>query len=548
MSLKYTFNFLFIFFFLLNGCGAVVSKEDAWIRVNQIGYLPYDSKIAVLMSRTPIRTTEFKIFQQRKTVYEGLLSNDLGSYLGFPHHYHIDFSNFQSDGVFHIRIGRIRSNEFRIENSLYLPLVDSLLKFFEVQRCGTELSNYHQPCHLTDVPSVIGSSNNPLQLDLTGGWHDAGDYRKFTLTIAHTTYLLLLSYQYFPRVFYDGNSNHRADILDEAMVGLRWLQKAHFQDLQIITQVSDPNDKGTNWRLPEQDSHPRFGYNRPSKVHCAYSSATFALASSVFRQMGEDQIAKEYLSRAQSLFQMCSTNIPNYTSEADSAYVDNTFSDNLALAAVELYRATKNREYFSLAKSILDTLPMITWFSWGDLTVLADARFAEYDSKSAERVENVLNEFLNMSNSNPFGYPLSVYPWGSASVQTGVALLSILYAKATGKRSFLGLASKQRDFILGCNHLGVSFITNSGNEYPKYPHHQIAYLKKISLPAAIMGGFISKSAYAPFQIVRESKDRFAAFQNDTVVYYDDYQDFLTNEPTIGNNAQCLFIMAWWASQ
>lgn len=546
---KYPFlinNFLLLF--LLFGCGAVISSEKVLIRFNQVGYLPYDSKIAVVMSRKPIKNLQFKIVSTRKTVYKGTLSQDYGAYLSFPHHYLVDFTAFQTEGTYKILVDHVRSNAFRIENSLYKPVVDSLLKFYNVQRCGPLSSEYHSPCHLNDVTTIVGDTTRTAQLDLTGGWHDAGDYRKFTLTTAHTTYLLLLCYQLFPQAFNDGNGNGLSDVLDEALIGIDWLKKAHFQNNQLITQVSDPKDDGRFWRLPENDLQPRIGYNRASKTHCSYVSATMALAGSVFRNVGRSDLANECIQRSKELFQLSQTNIPDFTSETDSAYVDRTYSDNLALAAVELYRVTREWNYYNIAKSILDTTAIVTWFSWGDLTALADARFAEFDRGSAERIANVLREFNETSKGNPYGYPLSIYPWGSASVQTGVAILSILYAKSTGSKEFLELATRQRDFLLGCNHYGITLITNIGYDFPKNPHHQISYFKKIPLPGAIMGGLISKDAYKPYRIRHEQTDRFAPFQTDSVVYYDDTQDFLTNEPTIGNNAQGLLMFAWWASQ
>ena len=95
---------------------------------------------------------------------------------------------------------------------------DALYKsiyYYGAQRCGTTNSWCHGACH-TDDGSSIG-------LDLSGGWHDAGDHVKFGQTNAYSAALLLLAFSYFTSAYADnyssvsstGSPNGIPDLLDE---------------------------------------------------------------------------------------------------------------------------------------------------------------------------------------------------------------------------------------------------------------------------------------------------------------------------------------------
>merc|ERR1712113_1245172 len=86
----------------------------------------------------------------------------------------------------------------------------------------------------------------------SGGWMDAGDYQKFTLTVSYTTVLMLASIQDYPA--------SEGVLKDEARFGLDWLVKMWDSENQILyLQVTIGNGnadfKGDHnlLRLPEED-------------------------------------------------------------------------------------------------------------------------------------------------------------------------------------------------------------------------------------------------------------------------------------------------------
>ena len=69
------------------------------------------------------------------------------------------------------------------------------------------------------------------------------------------------------------------------------------------------------------------------------------------------------------------------------------------------------------------------------------------------------------------------YSWGTTNAFLEIEnCQSILYKKLTGSSEFDSLNIYQRDYILGRNPWGTSFIYNIGTKFSKNLHSQIAFL------------------------------------------------------------------------
>ena len=90
-------------------------------------------------------------------------------------------------------------------------------------RCGSPDCVDHKVCHSGDTACVIyrrnGIQNNKWLVDPNkkkisgfGGWHDAGDYLKFSLTVGYTAYFLLKAYEVNPDIFTKKQS--KTDLVD----------------------------------------------------------------------------------------------------------------------------------------------------------------------------------------------------------------------------------------------------------------------------------------------------------------------------------------------
>jgi hypothetical protein len=86
-----------------------------------------------------------------------------------------DFSELRQAGAYVLRLSNRRSGQFTIASDVYDDPLQKSVAYFSRQRCGDSTTGYHAPCHLDDGKrSDTGAHQN-----ITGGWHDACDLRKW---------------------------------------------------------------------------------------------------------------------------------------------------------------------------------------------------------------------------------------------------------------------------------------------------------------------------------------------------------------------------------
>ena len=98
-----------------------------------------------------------------------------------------DFSAVTTPGSYQIEIDDQISPPFAIRDRLYDRILLGYLTFLKAQRCGCPIFGVHDACHLDDGVLDLDGSAHPA----TGGWHDAGDFRKWlAFTLPHIEALL----------------------------------------------------------------------------------------------------------------------------------------------------------------------------------------------------------------------------------------------------------------------------------------------------------------------------------------------------------------------
>lgn len=164
--------------------GAAVADETAgpWIRVNQVGYLPGDPKIAVLSSDRPL-SGAFSVGD-----FRGDIGPDLGAWGPFRHNYRLDFTAFGTPGRYRVRFGGVDSLAFKIGDDAYQGVTEKLMDFIRLQRCGDNPVT-GEKCHQQDaIDTTTGR-----RIDLVGGWHDAADRIKHMITTTYCVAALQLA-------------------------------------------------------------------------------------------------------------------------------------------------------------------------------------------------------------------------------------------------------------------------------------------------------------------------------------------------------------------
>lgn len=216
-------------------------------------------------------------------------------------HWTFDFSTVTNRGRYVVAAGEVKASvsspPFAIgDDLLHAHAAEPGYRFFYYQRCGTAVPGFHAACHLDDARMPDGTHR-----DLSGGWHDAGDYNKYCGFTPESFYALAVARHRQPRLFdqWDRDRNGRADILDEALWGAEFLLKA--LDTESLELVVNTISTGYRyWGEPEKETDNQSGNSddRPvtqqggDRTWCA---AGFALTGAALRKAGNVEHGDKFI-------------------------------------------------------------------------------------------------------------------------------------------------------------------------------------------------------------------------------------------------------------
>ncbi|MFC5411336.1 glycoside hydrolase family 9 protein [Larkinella bovis] len=586
---------LFLLLGVLLGIAAFRSMdgEQAWIRINYLGYRPEGTKVAVWAGKTdepPGAVFQVVDAATGKVVYENAVGKDFGTYGPFIQTYRLDFSGVRKPGSYYLKTGTLQSPEFRIADNVYDGTADFCLRYMRQQRSGYN-PFLKDSCHTHDGYTMYGPMPDSTHIDVSGGWHDASDYLQYVPTSANATYHLLAAFRDFPNVFGDKHqanglegANRQADVLDEARWGLDWLLKMHPKDDWMFNQLADDRDH-SGLRIPKLDSAYGKGYERPvyfasgkpqglfkhknrttgvASTAGKFSSA-FALGFQVLRRRDPDY-ADNLWQRAQTAYTL-GLQKPGVCQTAPGRspyfYEEDNYVDDMELAAVEMYNAArvqgyKAADYLNSAYAYGLIEPETPWFGadtarhyqWypfiniGHFEVakrLPDARRQHIIGFYRSGIEKIWQK----AQRNAFyrGIP---FIWCSNNLTTSFAIQCYWYRKLTGDNRYLALEQACFDWLFGCNPWGTSFVYGlpAGADTPADPHSAFTYLKKYPIDGGLVDGPVYGKIYKSLiGIELKEPDEYAEFQSDLVVYHDDFGDYSTNEPTMDGTASLIYLLA-----
>ncbi|WHZ08740.1 MAG: glycoside hydrolase family 9 [Cytophagales bacterium] len=582
----------------MTALGSLAQTSQIHFRLNLAGYLPDDSKVAVVFSNQSLRGAFNVILAQTgKRVFAGkLIKSGADGFAPFKNFYTLDFSSITGPGNYFIELQqtKTRSAVFVINASAYHTTPDVLIGFMRQQRCGYN-PFFDEVCHQKDGRAMGGILQDSTYLDVRGGWHDAGDQLKYLITASNATARMIMAYQLFPAAFQDkvnalgqSGSNGIADVLDEAKWGLDWILKLHPQKDVLIHQVGDDRDH-IGWKLPKEDpSNYGWGKNSYRVAYVATgkpqglgkyksqatgvsnlagrSAAALALGHQIWKKNNFDEaFALQSLSAAIELYAMAKQQEGYQQGNSFGApyrYNEDTWTDDMEWAAAELYRSTGKQEYLEDAKHYAELTGELSWIQ-NDTTAhyqrypfLNIAHYALYDLvddafkvKLATYYKNGIEQTLNRANKNVYrnGVP---FIWCSANLTTDLILQIMLYEKMTNDLNYHSYLVAMRDWLLGKNPWGASLFMNipSTGLYPKDVHTSTWALTKREVPGGLVDGPIYTKIYQSLKgLTLTHQDAYADFQGNYVVYHDDIGDYSTNEPTMDGTACAIMMMAYFAS-
>lgn len=567
---------------------------DIHIRFNQIGYLPGDTKKAVVFSKEQVRENFLLVdLASGKTVLEikpqRIQKDNWGGFM----YWELDFSTVRNAGDFLIKGKKsgMATNPFKIGPKAYTGYQEQLLEFMRQQRCGYN-PTLDMVCHPKDGRSFFGPMRDSTFVDLSGGWHDAGDQLKYLITSSYATAHMLKAFELYPEQFEDQVNalgqpagNGIPDVLDEAKWGLDWLHKMHPAPDQLFHQIADDRDH-RGFKIPNKDNADYgwgensyraayFATGKPQGLNKYQSEATgvanlagrsaaaMAIAARIWEEQLQDPAFSAKCRRAAiSLYELGRKKEGYQQGNSYGApyrYNEETWADDMEWAAAELFKLTKEPKYLEQAKAY--ALQSNTADSW---TVRDSAshyqlypfinmgHFALHSEVDAD-FQKVLEGYyldgirhtLQRAEKNPFhiGVP---FIWCSNNLLTSLATQVILYEKMSGDKQFEPFLAAQRDWLFGKNPWGTSMFTGmpAGGEYPVSVHTAPYVLLGMEVPGGLVDGPVYTSIYNKLLgLTLWDPDEFAAVQNEHVTYHDDVGDYSTNEPTMDGTAGSILMMA-----
>ncbi len=542
---------------------AAASDAQPEILIDQLGYKVYGQKIALFKNYDP---GKFEVinFNTNKTVFTGSADQpEISDKATGDNVYTLNFSTLTKPGNYYVMIPSLslKSSNFLIDNNVYYDCAVKALQSFYYERCGIQISNgtiwKHPACH---TKPAYFYDNPEKQKDVTGGWHDAGDYNKFVPTTAVSAAFLLYTYENNPSFFKDGqlnipeNHNSIPDILDEARWGLEWLLKMQSPDGAVYHKVSIK--KWTGEHLPDKEPDKQYIFGI-SSASTADEAAVTALGAKIFFKY-DKEFAAELLKSAISAWYFLSKNpgnIPlggfkNPPDVLGGEYNDDDDSDERLWASIELYRATGTDEYLNYFLSHYQKVggPNYT-VSWKNTANFAYYSFLKLPvsiaTKNArERIISNLNTYAGyiVTKIEKSGYRCSLnsdeYFWGSNSILLGYAFDLLNAYFITGKEVYFQGAVDQLHYILGRNTFGISFVTGLGTNPVRYPYHQFSMLSDDGnpVPGMVVAG--------PNKF---SKLNGVAISNYPGKCYEDNQkNYFVNEPAINYTAPLVFVASYFS--
>ena len=518
------------------------------INVDQVGYRTNARKTAVFRDVTD--QTEFKVVNAdtKETVFTGKLENKTENKSADETNWTGDFSSVKEAGKYYISCtGLDDSYTFEIGDKVYSKLLDDSVRMLYLQRCGVKVEDKdfgHDACH-TDMATVYGTSD---KIDVSGGWHDAGDYGRYVVPAAKAVADLIYAYDADPELYSDNigipeSGNGTPDILDEARFELEWMMKMQTADGGVYHKVSCANFPA--YVMPTKETAELI-VTPVSSTATADFCASMALAAEFYEKFDKD-FAKKCMDAAEKSWSWLEAN-PNFLfkNPADivtGEYGDLTDKDERYWAAVQMYRATGDEKYLANVSKALTGLDWSTVGDYGNIALLtmknADKGsevFRTAYENAASAVTAQAKTLLKNTNANPYGAALTKYNWGSNMTIANGGIILALASELTGEQSYNEAAQAQLNYLLGVNPVGTCFVSEYGTVSPENPHHRPSMAVGHAMKGMLAGG------------VNQNLDDSAAKaycqdQPAAKCYVDNSESYSTNEITIYWNSPLTYLLS-----
>ena len=385
----------------------------------------------------------------------------------------------------------------------YAEALQKSMFFYEVQQSG-KLPEWNSVAWRAD--SMVDEDGNETDV-VPGGWFDAGDHFKFTLTNAYSASIMAWGYiQYKDAVDKAGlGETYRNNI----QWGMDYVMACDKGGGEMIGTIGDFKGGSTDhniWcsaevylrkhHLNNKDWKRPYDTIKNASV-AALSAACLAEGYIIFKESQPDKAA-QYLKHAKDLFEgadkiRACKDIGGMSGMYDSS----SWLDDCMYAANWLYMATGDKSYLDkIEKDYIPNFPLenqstdrkYTWGLCWDDTSQAAAFLYALNTGNEEWKEHVSHHLDYWSPQGYGGKKVDYTPdglawlfnWGSARHATTTAFLAKLASDTLFKddaslsKKYDDWAKGQMDYVFGDNGLKMSYVLGMGDNQPTAFHHRTA--------------------------------------------------------------------------
>jgi endoglucanase len=440
---------ILLLFFI--GSAISISAQNS-IKVDQFGYLPNSEKVAVISKpitgfnapsvfNPSVAANQYQVRKasDNSVVFSGTITpwnagaTDVQS---GDKVWWFDFSSVTTPDEYYIHdlSNAINSDIFRIDTSVYDNVQDACLQYFYYARCGVSKLAAHAGVNWADAACHIHSGNQDLQSrlyssqtdvttnkDLSGGWHDAGDYNKYTNLTWEAVTNLLMAYLEKPSVWTDNTNipesgNNIPDILDHVKYELDWLLKMQQSNGSVLSVVGTQNFATAS---PASADLAQRLYG-PATTSASFTAASnFALASkvlSVFPSLATYSATLQTAAISAYNWAVANPNITFYNSGIIAAGENETdlygTTSRQFAAAVYLYALTGNATYKTYVDANYLNIHAYQWTYWYQFEMPQQDALMYYATLTGTNLPTLLvanniksNFETSISTNNPESLP-----------------------------------------------------------------------------------------------------------------------------------------------
>jgi len=557
------------------------------VRVDTVGYLPDRAKIATVVlpaGQTTLSDTTAQVVDSGgNVIWTCTMTGPMTDVaMNNAVYYLADFTAFDAPGTYTLQVPALGSDPtaqsapFTIAPDAMLePLRTAMIGMYG-QRCGTAVritlgsdTWSHAACHQHDASSLKYLTGVDQPYKSVGGWHDAGDYGKYTNNGAFTVGMLLAAWERFTPSLSTlalpipehgqtaaGGTDVMPDFLWEVKWELDWLLSA-----QAASGTGAVPDKLTALSFesfgtpPQADGQMRF-FSGAGTAMAADVVAVMAAAARIYQTYAPDDAAK-YLAAAQQTYAyLQTTSDPPFAKndDPDPMSLTNVFTtghyaegdaDNRLWAAAELWETTGDPAVRADFETRAQKAAFASDFDWSNMQNMG--LYTYVLSQRTDRDPTILasltasltetaDKLVGTAQSNIFGRAIGDnYYWGSNGSVARTAMTLAAANALSPDPKYLDAIQLQLDFLLGRNDYDRSQVTMLGYNPPVAPHHGPSKGDAVAdpWPGLVVGGANYTAKGVPVGSIKGSD----------FDWVDDAGQYELNEIAINWNAPFIFATA-----